>query len=282
MLSRLLSLHHLTAIAHRGGAALRPENTLAAFDHAVSLGVDALECDVHLSRDGEVVVIHDDTLDRTTDAHGPVAALTSAELSRIDAGFRFGEHNGHPFRGLGYGVPRLHDLLDRYRQLPAIVEIKGNDVRTAERVVGVIREHDAVGRVIIGGFSHPVLETIRRAAPDLPTSASRVEARQALTRSHFWLPPRRPAFELLQMPFRLRGTQMFRRSFVRAARRGNLPVQAWIVDDPIDMHQLIGWGVSGIISDRPDLAVELLKSQTQPREFRIQNSGCGIGANSKF
>src|SRR5512134_2212691 len=79
MIERLLSLTDVAAIAHRGGARLRPENTLAAFDHALSLGVDALECDVHLSRDGEPVVIHDPTLDRTTEASGPVAARTAAE-----------------------------------------------------------------------------------------------------------------------------------------------------------------------------------------------------------
>src|SRR5207244_43725 len=94
-----LSLSHVTAIAHRGGSKLRPENTLVAFDHAVSLGVDAIECDVHLSRDRELVVIHDPTLDRTTDARGPVSAMSAAELARVDAGFRFGGDGRHPFRG---------------------------------------------------------------------------------------------------------------------------------------------------------------------------------------
>src|SRR5580765_2662312 len=98
------------AIAHRGGSKLRPENTLAAFNHAVTLGVDAFECDVHLSSDGEVVLIHDDTLDRTTDGSGRVSDRTASELSRIDAGFRFGEADGFPWRGRGLGVPRLADL----------------------------------------------------------------------------------------------------------------------------------------------------------------------------
>jgi glycerophosphoryl diester phosphodiesterase len=79
--SRLLSLTDVTAIAHRGGSKLRPENTMVAFDHAVAIGADAIECDVHLSHDGEVVVIHDPTLDRTTDATGPVSARTARELA---------------------------------------------------------------------------------------------------------------------------------------------------------------------------------------------------------
>ena len=259
MIESLLSLDHVTAIAHRGGSKLRPENTLAAFDHAVALGVDAIECDVHLSRDGEVVVIHDATLDRTTVATGAVAALTAAQLAKVDAGFHFGPTEGFPFRGQRLGVPTLHELLERY-DLPVIVEIKGTDAVTAERAIAVILEHDAARRVIVGGFSHAVLKAVRRRLPGLVTGASSVEARRALTRSYLWLPPARAAFRLFQMPFRLRGRQMLRRSFVRAAHRARLPVQAWIVDDPDEMRTLIGWGVTGIISDRPDVAVEVVRS----------------------
>jgi glycerophosphoryl diester phosphodiesterase len=260
LIESLLRLDRVSAIAHRGGSTLRPENTLAAFDHAVALGVDAIECDVHLSRDGEVVVIHDATLERTTEGTGPVAALTGAQLARLDAGFHFAPTAGFPFRGQQIGVPTLHAVLERYREHPVIVEIKGQDTLVAERTVAVIREHDAAPRVMVGGFCHAVLETARRRLPDLVTSASSLEARRALTRSYFWMPPARGAFFAFQMPFRLRGRQMFRRSFVRAAHRARLPVHAWIVDDPDDMRQLIGWGVTGIISDRPDVAVEIVKS----------------------
>jgi glycerophosphoryl diester phosphodiesterase len=256
-----LSLDRLLAIAHRGGSALRPENTLAAFDHAVSLGVDAIECDVHVARDGEVVVIHDPTLDRTTDATGPVAASTAAELADVDAGFHFAPQAGFPFRGRGCRVPTLRELLQRYRHLPIVVEIKGDRPEAADRVIGVIREHDALNRVVVGGFNHGVISEVRRQQPDLVTSASSLEARSALTRSRFLLSPRRPAFQLFQMPFRLHGRQMFRRSFVRAARRGGLPVQAWIIDEPADMRRLIDWGVTGIISDRPDVAVDIVKAE---------------------
>ena len=270
MLDPLLALTHLAAIAHRGGSKLRPENTVAAFDHAAALGVDAFECDVHLSRDGEVVVIHDPTLDRTTDARGPVAGLTANELARVDAGARFDAASGFPYRDRGFGVPRLQEILDRYPNRPLIVEIKGDAPQAAERTVGVIREHDAVGRVVVGGFSHEVLDAARRLLPDLVTSASKREARRALTRSYFWLAPRQPAFRLLQVPVRLNGRQMFGRGFVWAARRGGVPVQAWIVDDPADMHRLIDWGVTGIISDRPDLAVDVVRRRAN------QPTGAGV------
>jgi glycerophosphoryl diester phosphodiesterase len=259
MLSRVLSLGHVSVIAHRGGSKLRPENTLAAFDHAVSLGVDALECDVHLSRDGEAVVIHDATLDRTTDARGPVGGLTAEELARLDAGFHFRPTDGHPCRGQGHGVPRLRDLLARHPATPVVVEIKGDAPEAVRPVLSVLDDTAAASRVILGSFSQPVLDEVRRLAPDLVTSASRREARQALTRSHFGLRPRPTAMRLFQMPFRLRGRQRFGRTFVRAARRANLPVQAWVVDDADDMRLLVGWGVTGLISDRPDVAVKTVR-----------------------
>jgi glycerophosphoryl diester phosphodiesterase len=264
-LSALLSLNRVSAVAHRGGSKLRPENTLAAFDRALDLGVDAMECDVHLSRDGEVVVIHDATLERTTNARGPVGALTADELFNVDAAFHFAEAEGFPYRACGIGVPRLRDVLTRYPGTPFVVEVKGQDPTVALRTLAVIAEVGATSRVILGGFSHTVLDAARRQAPELVTSASRQEAQAALRRSYFLLAPRRTGFRLFQMPFRLRGRQMFRRSFVRVARRAGVPVQAWIVDDAVDMRRLIEWGVTGIISDRPDVAVDTIK------ELRIAN-----------
>jgi glycerophosphoryl diester phosphodiesterase len=249
----------LTAIAHRGGSKLRPENTRLAFDHAVSLGVDGCECDVHLAADGEPVVIHDPTLDRTTDATGPVAARTAAALARVDAGYRFGDDQGFPFRGVSGGVPRLADLLTRHFDLAWIVEIKGDEPKVAERVVCVIRECGAADRVIVGGFSQAVLDTVRRLAPELVTSASHDEARAAAARVEAGLGPVVTGYRLFQVPFQLDGRPMLHRPFVEVARRAGLPVQAWIVDEAADMRRLIEWGVTGIISDRPDVAVAIVR-----------------------
>jgi glycerophosphoryl diester phosphodiesterase len=258
MLTSLLALDRPAVIAHRGGSALRPENTLAAFDHARELGVAAIECDVQLSRDGELMVIHDATLDRTTCATGPVAERTASELARVDAGFHFGQDAGYPYRGCGYGVPSLQDVLARYPGMPFIIEIKGESLEAAERAVSLVRSMDRADRVIIGGFSHRVLTAVRHSAPELVTSASQEESRQALVRSRFGLRPRPGGFRLFQMPYILRGKQILRKSFVRAARRGAVPVQAWTVDNPGDMRLLIEWGVSGIITDRPDVAMDVM------------------------
>lgn len=252
----LMSFDRVVAIAHRGGSTLRPENTIAAFDHAVSLGVDGLECDVRLSRDGEAVVIHDPTLERTTDRAGAVSDLTTDELARLDAASRFGADRGWPYRGQDIGVPTLRTLLSRYRDLPFVVEIKGESTETADRVLAVIRETNAEDRVIVAGFSHLVLTYVRRVAPHLPTSASRHEVQSARVCSWLGLRPRQTGYHLLQVPFRFRGRRILTRSYVRCARRAGVPVHSWIVDQPEDLQAVLEWGVTGLISDRPDLAVE--------------------------
>ena len=259
-LTRLLSRSTPVAIAHRGGSRLAPENTFPAFERAAALGVDAIECDVHLSKDGEVVVIHDATLDRTTDATGPVGARTAEELSRVDAGYHFGAADGHPYRGGGVGVPRLADVLRRFEAMPFVIEIKGDRPDVAPRVLEVIRSAGAESRVIIGGFSLPVLHAVRALAPDIVTSASRPEVQAAVRRAMFRLAPRRPAFRLFQMPVRRGRRLLLTPAFVRVVTRAGLPAHAWIVDDPGEMQQLLGRGVTGLISDRPDLAVAIVRA----------------------
>ena len=263
----LLSFDRVVAIAHRGGSALRPENTLLAFDHAVSLGVDGLECDVQLSRDGEVVVMHDPTVQRTTDGAGAVKDLTADELARLDAGAQFGVDRNWPYRGHGIGIPTLRSIFKRY-DLPIVVEIKSDQPSVADRVLEVIREAHAEDRVIVAGFSHAVVAHVRRVAPHIPTSGSRPEVQSALLRSSVWLKPRLTGYRLLQVPFRFRGRQVLTRAYVRAARRAGIPVHSWIVDQPEDLRAIIEWGVTGLISDRPDLAVEAARLANAARASR--------------
>jgi glycerophosphoryl diester phosphodiesterase len=259
LLGDLFPAHRAVAIAHRGGSKLRPENTLAAFDHAASLGVDGFECDVHLSSDGVPVVIHDATLERTTAGIGPVAARTARELSLVDAGARFGESVGFPFRDLGHGVPRLADLLDRHPDMPIVVEIKGDDPKVVPAVVSALRASRRPGRYVIGGFSQPVLDAVRQLAAEFPTGASRQEVKAAIRRSYLRIPPRRSGYAVFQVPFMFHGKQIFHAPFVRTVSRAGVAVQAWIIDEEEEMRRLMQWGVTGIISDRPDVAVRVVR-----------------------
>jgi glycerophosphoryl diester phosphodiesterase len=247
----------LTVFAHRGGAGLRPENTRAAFAHAAALGVDGCELDVRLSRDGEAVVIHDPTMDRTCDADGPVSALTAAELARVDAGYRFGADAGFPWRGRAEGVPRLADVLAAHPAMPFIVELKGEDPVVAEVATAVVAGAGALERVCFGGFADVTLAAARRARPSACTSAATEEIRRALYKSYVWFPFGRVAYQAFQVPeVAANGTRVVSPRFIRMAHRAGCVLHVWTVNTPEDMTRLKSWGVDGVISDRPDLALQ--------------------------
>lgn len=251
--------------AHRGGAALRPENTIAAFDHGLSFGADGLEFDVHLSRDGVVVVHHDATLDRTTDHRGPLAALTAAELARVDAGYNFvprGQSVLPPFRGAGFGIPTLRDVLERYADISIIVELKLNEPMLAYRTIDEVRAVNAIGRVSLGSFGTRVLRAARSYEPRIHTGSSREETRLALYRSWCRWPVSNPPFDAYQVPEVAGSTRVVSRRFIEHAHRSGIAVQVWTVDTESDINRLIDWGVDGIISDRPDIAVQAVRART--------------------
>lgn len=248
--------------AHRGGSKLRPENTIAAFDHGLSLGADGLEFDVRLSSDGVPMVHHDETLDRTTSGTGPLAARTAEALEWLDAGHHFRDLSGTAWRDQGCRIPRLETVLARYPAIPIIMELKGADPEVARRAVALVRAADAIDRVCFAGFDGAVLRTARAEGADVVSSAAREEIRWFLYRSWVAVAPRRTAYQALQVPEKAGAMRVVSRRFVRAARRAGLPVAVWTVNDPADMARLLDWGVRGLISDRPDLAVPLLRRWT--------------------
>ena len=218
--------------AHRGGAALAPENTIAAFDNAHALGVDGFELDVRLSRDGEVVVIHDAEVDRTTDGFARVSGLTADELRRLDAGFRFTSVDGSLWRGRGARIPLLRDVLACFPEAMLIIELKGNNPRLARAAFDIVREAGALDRVCFGGFQRGILSRLRRlGGAQVCSSASREETRWSLYRSWVRMPwPWRP-YDAFQVPEISKKTRVVSPEFVRAAHARGLLVQVWTVND---------------------------------------------------
>jgi glycerophosphoryl diester phosphodiesterase len=241
--------------AHRGGCALGPENTLAAFDQGLAAGADGLELDVHLSADGVVVVHHDETLDRTTSGAGRLALLTADELARVDAGYRFEAGGRFPFRGQGVGVPTLRDVFRRYPNIPIIIEMKVNSAEMGQALAAEVRRADAVDRVCAAGFGARALRAARAAIPEMASSAAASEVRLALYRSWVGWPVRGVAWGGYQVPEVASGHRIVSPRFVRHSRSAGLGVQVWTVDTPADMERLLGWGVDALITNRPDLAV---------------------------
>jgi glycerophosphoryl diester phosphodiesterase len=248
--------------AHRGGGLVGPENTLAAFDQGLALGADGLELDVHLSRDEVAVVHHDRTLERTTSGAGPLAARAAAELAALDAAYFYRPEDGFPLRGRGVGIPRLTDVLARYPHVPLIIELKGRRPALARAVVEAVRRAEAVDRVCLGGASWRVQQAVRALEPRLATGAAREEIRWALYRSWVGLSPsRRCRYRVLQVPETAGRIRIVTPRFIRCAHRAGLPVQVWTVNDPADMRRLLAWGADALITDRPDLAVPIVRDR---------------------
>jgi glycerophosphoryl diester phosphodiesterase len=244
---------------HRGGGGLAPENTLAAFDSGLSHGADGLELDVRLTRDGHAVVLHDATLDRTTDLRGSVADRTVEEVLRADAGYRFARDGTFPFRGRGIRVPTLADVLARYPGVRIIVELKVDSPALARAAVEAVRAAGALDRVCFGSFAIGVLEAVRTLEPASATSAARREVRWARYRSRLRVPLRRAQFAGYQVPELSGATRIVSPRFVADAHAADLAVQVWTVDAACDARRLLGWGVDALITDRPDIIVPLVR-----------------------
>lgn len=247
---------HPLVFAHRGGARLAPENTMAAIDYGMALGSDGLEIDVHLSSDGIPVVIHDPTLDRTTDRTGPVHALPASELARVDAGYRFERDGQFPFRGQGIGIPTLDAVLARHKDARIIIEMKGGEPQLARAVAASVLKANAVERTCISSFQQTSVDTIRAEHPEMTTSASVREARWTLHRSWVRWPwvSEQPYFAF-QVPEHTRRLRVVSPSFIRQVHKQGQVLQVWVVNERRDIERLLDWGVDGIISDRPDIAI---------------------------
>lgn len=244
-------------IAHRGGARLAPENTMAAFRRAVELWrADMLELDVRLTLDGEVVVVHDATVDRTTDGSGDVAARTWPELRELDAGHRFTDGEGRTtFRGEGVTIPRFEEVLEAFPDVRLAVEPKAAEA--AAPLAELVRRHGAGHRVVLGAEHEANRKGARGTRAALGASRSQVRPWVFLHATPLG-PLYTPGVDVFQVPEAHDGRRIVTPRFVEEAHRRNIPVHVWTVDDEGAMRRLLALGVDGIQSDRPDVLARVL------------------------
>ena len=255
-------------IAHRGGAGLWPENTLYGFERAAALGVDVIETDVRATRDGELVIFHDEGVGRTTDGSGTVGSFTLAELKRLDAAYRFSPDGGRtfPLRGSGVTVPTLREVFEALPRMRFNIEPKQTAPSIAAPLCRMIRESGRVERVLVASFSGAALEESRREGPEVATSAATGEVASFFTLQRAGLAASySPTMQALQVPEYAGGLHVLTRDFVEAAPGRNLRVHAWTVNAEGDMRRLIDLGVDGIMTDYPDRLLEINKGQNRPR-----------------
>ncbi|MDQ3548715.1 MAG: glycerophosphoryl diester phosphodiesterase [Chloroflexota bacterium] len=259
-------------IAHRGASSIAPENTLLAFRLAIEASAEMIETDAHLARDGEVVLIHDADLRRTTSCGGSVADLRASDLASCDAGYWFTQLGGHrhPFRGLGLVVPRLSELLRLAESLnPAViinVEIKNMPDemdydptnRLARRLVNLLTGINSLDRVLVSSFNADAIDCVKELESDIRTAylsgpRADLHARTAYARArgHIAIHPHHSSL----------GHGDGARRIVNVMHEAGLEVNVWTVNDPQRMLEMAAAGVDGIITDDPGQLRQLLERE---------------------
>jgi len=240
-------------MAHQGGEKQWPSNTLLAFRQARGLGVDVLDMDVHLSRDGELVVMHDTTVDRTTDGHGAIHDLSWAELSRLDAGYRFSLDDKHfPYRGKGLRIPRLEDILREFPDIRLGIEIKQAPLETAAHLAQLIHRYGAEQRILLACFDEAMMVELRRQMPDVASSATPAEVRIFWLASALHLEDFTAAnYQALQIPLEHDGRRLVSARLVEAAHRRGVCVLPWTLDTKAEVESCREAGADGFNTNLP-------------------------------
>jgi glycerophosphoryl diester phosphodiesterase len=249
--------------AHRGGAKIVPENTLEGFREGLRAGAGVLELDVHTTADGTVVVIHDETVDRTTDGSGAVHEMTLPEVKRLDAGYRFTPDGckTYPYRGKGVSIPTMEEVYREFTDVPINVEIKGKRPGIEEALWRIIEGAGAEERTLVVSEDSGTIRRFREASDrKVATASSRLEL------ILFWLLGRlhlgglsKPSYQALQGPDTYKGLRIVTPELVRGAHEQGLRVDVWTIDHEPDMRRLLGFGVDGIMTDRPDILARVLR-----------------------
>lgn len=249
-------------MAHRGGEGQWPSNTIFAYQRAVDLGVDALEMDIHLSRDGALIVRHDPVVETTCNGQGAIQDLTLAEIKALDAGYTWTDDGGQtfPFRGLCITIPTLDEVFAAFPDICINIDIKPDDDRATDLLVDAIRRFNRAASVRIGSFNDRQLTRFRRALPEVATAGGEREIKTFYLLSRLNLSRLyRPACQTFQIPEFAGRIHLVTPAFIRAAHAVSIEVHVWTVNEVADMQRLMRWGVDGLITDFPDRLMQLAR-----------------------
>ncbi len=250
-------------IAHADdtGQGLWPGSTMPFLKGVSEMGVDVLEIDVHMTKDGHIVVMHDDTVDRTTDGSGKISEMTLMEVKSLEVGGNWTQDGGQtfPYRGQGLRVPTLAEVFYLFPDWPMNIEIKQAEPSMAQPLCDMIRRFDKGQQVVVPAFSDQAIAEFRAVCPEVATAGSSSEVRNFVLLNFAFLSNLlSPPYQAFQVPEKSSGIPVVIPQFVDSAHDHNLQVHVWTVNDPRDMQRFIEMGVDGIMTDRPDLLLEML------------------------
>ena len=219
--------------------------------------------DMHMTKDGVLVLMHDQTVDRTTDGTGAIRDLTLAEVQRLDAGYRFSadEDTTFPYRGQGLTVPTLEELFKTFPDKRFGIEIKQTEpVATAQRFCALTRQYGMQDKVLVSSFRQENMDAFRAECPEVATSATEKEVRLFYVLHRLGLSDLLPpVYNSFQVPEKSGGIHLLTPRFVTAAHRRGLAVQPWTINETEDLRRILALGVDGINTDNPDRLLALLK-----------------------
>lgn len=249
-------------IAHgdESGCGLYPGNTLLYMHKMLELGVDALELDLNLTADGRLVLMHDPTLERTTNGRGLVIEHSLAQLRKLNAAHHWSRDGEHfPYRDNPIPIATIDEVFAQVPATPLIIELKNNSPAAAQALSRAIDTAGCGERLIVSSFHRPVIREFRRLCPQVRTGVTMPEAllfyvAQGLGTAG-WL---HCDYRAMQLPTHYLGLNVYSERFVKAARRHGLHLAVWTVDDCEQMKQYIALGLDGIVTNRPDRLLKLL------------------------
>ena len=253
-------------IGHRGAAGEAPENTLASFARGLADGAAILESDVHLTRDGVPVLIHDDDVARVTDGSGRVAELELRDLQRLDAGYRFSRDGGrsHPERGRGHRIPTLQEVFDAFPSARLNLELKEDVPGLVERSVAVVAGAGRLDHTLLTSADDALMGRLRTHVVELgvePALGACTADVAGFARSAAGGDPPPSGPMALQIPPDFGGRPLVTRALIEHAHRHHVQVHVWTINEPAEMARLLDLGVDGLVSDHPARVTALLKSR---------------------
>lgn len=252
-------------MAHRGDSAHFPENTIPSMESAVEVGIDVLETDVRLTKDDELVLFHDEDMQRTTGKQGTIRDRTLEELEEIDLGDRFTSDGvTYPFRGKGLRVVTLREALERFPDVKFNIDIKDTLPDAPRILASLLREQAREDSVIVASFNNGQIKKFHRIAPEFPVAASSSQIRWfvlGLKLRLLSLLARTIPYSAFQVPVRSGSVEIVNSRLVEAAHERGVAIHVWTINTKREMKSLLDLGVDGIFSDRPALLREVMQEK---------------------
>ena len=252
---------NVLVIAHQGGDGLWPGNTLYAFQQAVNMGVDVIETDIRQTKDGILVVSHDDNVDGKSNGSGLIADLTYAELKELDAGYAWSNDGGitFPYRDKGITYSSLEEVFQTFPATRFNIDMKQVKPPIYHSLCNLIQKYHKEDTVVAASFTHTNMTEFRKICPMVTTAGDETETQIFVVMNYAYLGRLfSPNFNVFQVPTESSGIVILNPRFIETSHERNLRVDAWTINDPDEMTRLINMGVDGIITDRPDLLMAVL------------------------